>query len=468
MPTQKQVLAFLRLHQAPSAADITHQSFTGEFGGKYSVADHDLAELYVAIGADLNAGHPFTLIERRSDIFRMHLDLDLPTILDEGDLEALVQTVQRVIRSFIPQAPEKFSWCICCCVFDRDHGGDRRAGPGVHLHFPWLAVTKTQALFLHSSVLEALKDDDPRWSPKEWAKILDISVLTQNGLRMVEACKARPCSDCEGHAQRRITCASCSNGKIIDSKVYRPWRVFGTGEGCDVFEMQVKQNKAHAVKLCSTRTSAGTASCEYFELPTLAPSPSILMRQTAHSHAYTLDADGHFVKRSAAQEIFTAEAQLQEDLQQALGRMDSHWAKLRIVEIRRFQRRNARVYSLRVQGYGARYCLNKGCEHSKSSIRFEILRVNQCAALCQLCWCMNDVVRPTHNKTCRDFRSTFHPLPDRVSEQLYPVEPATKTQVSGEAPTGPPEKRLRHEESASSAFAQLRHEISLARCNGLV
>ena len=83
-----------------------------------------------------------------------------------------------------------------------------------------------QALYLHSSILEALKDQEAPgqpgagpWPAATWNKVLDISVLTQNGLRMVEACKARICPDCENQAQRRITCGSCSNGRIIEDKV---------------------------------------------------------------------------------------------------------------------------------------------------------------------------------------------------------------------------------------------------------
>jgi hypothetical protein len=345
-----------------------------------------------AYGKDVLRNLKLYVVERRTEVFKMHFDLDFKKAHDDETLEALLEAIQGCVLRFLEPGLREESWCIACAVHD---DGARKA-PGVHLVFPWLLVDAAKARWMRSAVVNAL---NARFGALEasWEAAVDEAVFMANGLRMVGSDKCRDCAVCRNEREARPFCGACSRqGRVPEDKVYWPWKAFPPGltEGlCQ----DAKANRPYGVRMCSTRVpSSRQHATPRFRAPPEAP-PQTLARAEA----------GAQLRPQAVH--LTPE--LQVALRETLASHHGAYSALQPISLERFA---SASFRLRVRGEGSRYCQNKQGEHAQQTVYFILNK----EGVAQRCYSRKAIVR--HAGLCAHYASAASVLLPALLGLLFP------------------------------------------------
>jgi hypothetical protein len=143
-------------------------------GGILFVPPEETQEFYMEYIAAVNSGVKLYVVEQKTELFKFFVDLDYksPEKLKDEDLIQFC--------SVIHQALGTSSECIIARARPRAVA-DGLIKSGVHIHWPDLIVTRTQALNFRSKIVLSLTSD----FAFDWDKIIDASVYGGSGLRML-------------------------------------------------------------------------------------------------------------------------------------------------------------------------------------------------------------------------------------------------------------------------------------------
>ena len=182
-------------------------------GGILQVPFEQLDEFYVECVHAVRLGKKIYVVEQKTDVFKFFVDLDYkgPEALPDDVILNLVEVMHSVVQK---------GRCLIARAEPRDV--DNQVKTGVHIHWPDVFVTKSEALALRTRILLELPDDP------EWSQRIDASVYGGSGLRMLWS-----------HKRDRGS---------VDSGPYTPWRELNG----DVFD-QVPS--AETLKLFALRTN---------------------------------------------------------------------------------------------------------------------------------------------------------------------------------------------------------------------
>lgn len=382
-------------------------------GGKYSVPDLLLPELYQLLARALRAGVMPAINEIRSVHFPFYVDFDfeLPfSDLDASVYRKLADVANRQVMRFFPEGTAPFR-CIVCTKSKGASPG-KAAGTwkhGVHMHWPFLIVLLEQALQLRAAFVVAYDamswSDDLGIERPPWESILDAQVYRAacGGLRMLGAPKAKKCTACIG--QRSCTvCGKQNNACILDLNVYQLFGVFAGGVADDAELQRLRSNAQHL--LCSTsvrRDATKTALTEGYR--PFVGCPNVCSEWL----------EGSSRKRRDRGTL------LRDDTKRFGARFKKDVTNPKVVEIVRalLVQHNERYATCRVtikaddrsmrvalSGEGARYCENKGDYHKQQNVYMEIYKgggnVEYFSRM--RCFCACPVVRKG-GTTCKEFKS---------------------------------------------------------------
>jgi hypothetical protein len=491
-------------------------------GGKIVLPDGLVDEFQAQLAADLTAGKSYSIVEKRSDVFRMHLDLDFESVLSERETLAIVAKAQSTAatyyegaqaaacsregplapalddddtassasdngsagngnrsplsgssplleerrprqwtslpsdapdgremeddvqmsasspRSLLPPGgratpptptpgarPLPDTTCIVCAVVKRDGRAQpsgslrpRQTG-GLHVIFPFLHVNEERARWIRAGIVYSLAQLE--WSTTiDWNKAVDLSVLTSSGLRLVGNDKARTCPQCKNNNEDRTFCGECSGkGSITEGKIYYPWTTVPQDVSlfCDLDE-----NFGYALKLCSVRLPGGTVPTPDFLPPTGAPGLSVT-RQLSRAQAGATDRKYELVdeqdtyKTGCAPPLANLSNIDTEAIQNAIQRYHPAYRGLLVKEVRCVKRSCPQsTFLVHVRGYGSRFCLNKGADHTSQGIYF----VLKPSGIAQKCWSRKEA-RRTHG-LCEDFCSEQTPISASLRRDLFGIQ----------------------------------------------
>jgi len=158
-------------------------------GGILQVPFEQLDEFYVECVHAVRLGKKLYVVEQKTDVFKFFVDLDYkgPEALPDDVILNLVEVMHSVVQK---------GRCLIARAEPRDV--DNQVKSGVHIHWPDVFVTKSEALALRTRILLELPDDP------EWSQRIDASVYGGSGLRMLWS-----------HKRDRGS---------VDSGPYTPWR----------------------------------------------------------------------------------------------------------------------------------------------------------------------------------------------------------------------------------------------------
>ena len=143
-------------------------------GGILFVPPEETHEFYREYIGAVNLGTKLYVVEQKTEHFKFFVDLDYksPEKLKDEDLIQFC--------SIIHESLGTSSACLIARARPRAIA-DGLVKSGVHIHWPDLTVTRTQALNLRSKIILSLAND----FAFDWDKVIDASVYGGSGLRML-------------------------------------------------------------------------------------------------------------------------------------------------------------------------------------------------------------------------------------------------------------------------------------------
>ena len=157
-------------------------------GGKARVPDESAGAFLNAYAIAVVRGPPPSLVELRTPVFRLFLDLDVRVALDArlefADVMCILQ--KRAAAFFAVDLPRAV---VCDTEPKQQEDGSTKAGR----HVVWTNVwaSASTALAYRAAVVEDLEAALPDACVKSWAQVVDACVFTSNGLRMPFSAKGR-------------------------------------------------------------------------------------------------------------------------------------------------------------------------------------------------------------------------------------------------------------------------------------
>lgn len=146
-------------------------------GGILMVPKEEIREFHQAYVQTINFGSKLFVVEQKTDRFKFFVDLDYkaPEKLSDEDLLQFCSIIHESLGG------DKISECLIAKARPRSVGGPQGTSlikSGVHIHWPRLIVTRTEAINLRSKLIQALGEGP-------WDTIIDASVYGGSGLRML-------------------------------------------------------------------------------------------------------------------------------------------------------------------------------------------------------------------------------------------------------------------------------------------
>ncbi len=143
-------------------------------GGILFVPTEETREFYQACVDTINSGTKLYVVEQKTERFKFFVDLDYKASEKLADNDLLE------FCSIIHGALESKSRCLIARTRPRPVA-DGLVKSGVHIHWPDLVVTRTQALNFRTKIIMNLTS----YFKFDWDKIVDAAVYGGSGLRML-------------------------------------------------------------------------------------------------------------------------------------------------------------------------------------------------------------------------------------------------------------------------------------------
>lgn len=298
--TMKYIRSFACLNYGQSKDYATHLSLKGGSGGAYNLhgptgGKEKFAEsqrwLWEKMKYDKEEDErklPSYLVEMRGKVFPLLFDFDMHGNEDMSlnEFVPLVQCVQRLLQKIYPQLSDWQRRAIVCTAAPIIKKRDVTKGleryemdlikRGFHLIYPDLITDQADALFVREALIEdlrkAFKDDeryvsfvDPadgqRVYCEKYESLVDPTVITSNGLRMIGAHKVDRCPlKCKPNTKKNAldtdqSCTMCNGLGRVD--IGRPYYVLAeiTGDGQVVTLDDAAQHGEYGAELQKMHTN---------------------------------------------------------------------------------------------------------------------------------------------------------------------------------------------------------------------
>lgn len=222
------------------------------------------------VAEDIASGALNFIIEKKTSVFKMHLDLDWlePSEVPTARIRQLVGVLGEAFAHFFPQprTDPLFDTVIMTTTPQTGKKGTDDTTPcvksGFHLIYPNLLVEKRQALLLRAYALSMIVE---RFGPRDppcntWDDVVDETVLRKNGLRQIGSYKRSKCPTCKGRGRRLCEMCRETGGMVIPNRRYMPVEILrGDGEvevnKTNRLSGELQQrNYAYAVQVCGIRS----------------------------------------------------------------------------------------------------------------------------------------------------------------------------------------------------------------------
>ena len=426
----------------------THYSLNG---WKVRLTTDKQEEQFLKLYArDLRNQCPLYLIERKTELFAMHIDFDWVQP-DVVTLDFMVQVLRHVgdaFHSHYPNACDKtFHAMILNSTPVEKIGSDGKTlcqKTGYHVVWPYLIVDKKRALHMRAYAVETLRSNLGHRRPpmNSFDDAVDECVLRENGFRMLGSYKAKKCK-CGG----RGSCMMCHGTRWLSSnRKYMPEAVIDrNGDKINPLSSRMckPENVEQAVCLSSVRRNLSTSLTVGYTSPRDAvaihyddePFKGRLKQRKKDGHRDLQFQNPIFQddRKGAKKRKFCDNVGVDTEVAVRLletirtsflsDENEPLYSKIQIRKIRRTANKSKQIeYRIDVRGFGAHYCLNVNENHSSNHIFFTVTP----DGVAQGCYSRTE--NHSCSVQCQHWRSPCKPLPPELHLVLFPDSPERKRQ----------------------------------------
>ena len=337
-------------------------------GGRLRVPDEAAAAFLNAYAASLARcpSRPPCVVELRTPVFRMHLDID-SRFASHEDAAAAADGSPAALAAFarIADAVQPGTRAMVC-VANRpkrdEDGGDHKLG--FHVVFPTVFVTSSTALRVRRFVVARLAGVDLPGMAVSWDKAIDATVLRSNGLRM-------------------------------------PWSAKGATD-TRFYELRfVLQPDGRVDRVAPSSVSTVREALHSLTIRTPGRDPTVAFDDDDADAADAAERGGAPI----ASRPLAAYADVLADVADALP---VQFAGQRFTGIM------VSDHCVMIRST-SRYCLNLGRAHRTNNVYFLLTA----RGVCQRCYCRCETAEGRKYGMCKDFSSEAWPVPARVVDAFF-------------------------------------------------
>lgn len=213
--TQKELKMYCNMNYFYSKKNITHVFLDK---GSISIPESKLSSFYDCCAWNICHGLPISVVEQRSIIFKMFMDIDYVCDgpLDKDTIINITKNIQTVMTSILDSSRTNNFQCIVSMSPPKelDNGNFKN---GIHINWVGLYVDKLLARKIRDIIIQKLLLDVPEYP---WDKMIDESVYVGSGFRMMFSDKTSKCISCNG--RKRKFCQECLGKGMVYSRQYKP------------------------------------------------------------------------------------------------------------------------------------------------------------------------------------------------------------------------------------------------------
>tara|TARA_B110000046_G_C13017229_1_gene409363 strand:+ start:79 stop:1455 length:1377 start_codon:yes stop_codon:yes gene_type:complete len=377
--------------------ELSHTLFTG---GKFDIPDVRHEEFLSTYARDIGNRVPHYLNELRTAVFKMFLDIDYVggEYQTETDALALCVFAQALFRQFYPSVgPSAFIAVICTAPAKLVSNGVKT---GIHLHFPHLLVSTTEAMLMRKMLVCRLEESTLASPSNGWDDAVDEKVFIprNSGLRMLGSCKVEPCSHCSVSqcakpSHDRVdnnSCETClGKGRVRQNRPYSLVLMLNGNGFVDAQNTSLYVRCfVKALFLCSIRCVNKVVTPGFVRIvgcPSFMPLEAVRGRSGAGGGYKQVTSLKGEKSRALDNQSVVEDPHVLTRVEWIVRNVFRHpaYATLKVQRVT-FNPRT-RVYTVRIKPgqLGANFCLNKMADHTSSNIYFQILT----SGAVQRCWC---------------------------------------------------------------------------------
>jgi len=174
---------FTRTKETPIPSNLL---FTGYKGGKIYIPQAQNYQFLCKYAEELQKGTSLYYVECRSKVFKFMIDVDISDDHYWSKEEIIEITI--IIQSVVKEFFEMNIPSICCTSAPKMKKD--LIHTGIHLIWTDLFVTSDTALIMRRGIIQRLKSSSSR-KPGNWDDIIDETIYTKNGYRMVGSDKMK-------------------------------------------------------------------------------------------------------------------------------------------------------------------------------------------------------------------------------------------------------------------------------------
>ena len=428
--------SFVKLN--PTANAATHYRMDG---GKLAIDPVIMDEFLKQYALALDRKEVISIVEKRTDIYKMHYDLDV--VDTEPWSEAIIlQTLQEMRTAmgtcFPVEKREELFRAVVLTAPPKKVGDMWKTG--IHVIYPDLQVDSTMGLTLRKVAVMHLNKLQRRIEPlNSWDDVLDRCVHVANGLRMVGSVKMSKCGNCAAKRKKMkqvgfdkfVLCDDCSGKTMVnEGRAYTGFLVMNSlGQKDERDTEMLRQNRLFCVKQSSIRcfSPLGAVKNEFFVLPPGIsldePSAKDLKRKgtLVVSRKELRDADKKKVLGNnqlvPLLENFVTSNPLMSQLK--FNTPENPYKNVSVIKVIYNKTKNTAHYLVNVDGPGATFCNNKSGYHNSSRVFFEF----RGKYMVQRCFCPKISVIEG-SVPCKEYVSPKVMLPEDLRKMLFPAEPS--------------------------------------------
>ena len=353
-----------RWHVQRNSTAMSNISMDGWMGGKLYVPPNEYEEFLADAARDIDSNIPIYIIERRTPIYKWHLDLDIldhePLPLDK--IKNISADISQVALATLNMPVGRGDFFIILGTVPKQKS-EGHWKTGLHIIAPYLKVNSEQCLQVRDTCIPMLKEKYKILNT--WEDAFDESVYIGSGLRLLGSNKMEMCS-CKRKDQH---CTLCNGfGKIDTGRSYSILDVI-TSKGKSKPEVVQKLKK-------NTQLALTMSSIKCFDvLPSSSNDTEVKVRKR------TVDGTTELITGTPDSVVLNN-----------LRSINTNYEKTRITK----ELRSDKCVMFHVD---TKYCMNVSREHTSSNIYF----VLSSRGLSQRCF----------SKQCQG----FHTYPIAVSDK---------------------------------------------------
>lgn len=392
--------------KAEDAESSTHLLLNG---GKWAIPSDKINIFRKYYSQDIQNGVTHFICEKKTPTYKLFIDVDLldDHLLTDSVIMDYCKYIYQVILHYYSNNYNP-SFIICTTspkTINRNNINYIKTG--IHIICPEIIVSWEQMNILRNAIIQYLNLKVPRPDSDPWDKVIDETVYTQNGLRMIYSSKVEFCKLCKN----QDTCHICNkNIRYNGGRPYEPYKIIYSNNSKNILTKNVDYSILEIVHKTSIVNHEKNQEPSFINKihPDWFDINTVFKKTTTYQPFGKEDIQG--LKEFKHKEKLPF-SELYSKIEKFIRKTIPIYKNINVLDVLKCA--NGAYYVIRVN---SQYCMNIDREHNSNSIYFYIDK----KSISQKCFCRCDTTVGRKFGKCAFYRSQLFPLETSLQKILFP------------------------------------------------